>query len=294
MTMSLKILGMSVHVRGGTLSRTRGKTNVNQKPNTRHCRAKYTTKKSDQALVQEELRRITRMSRLASIERSDLVSCAWLGLYEARQRFDPKQGACFASYARLRIRGAILDGLAETTTLGRRGVRMVKRQLKLTHINQTVNSPPPLTPQTSSLHTDLNSGLRTEPKVHLGDQEEVNTQSFLERYRQLCVHMGNLWIDPLHERTRDPLITAQERERLQMMIDLISEAFLQLELREQELLIATFDFRGIGDNARAYAQRLGVHRSTIARRQSAILVKLKDWMIEHKKQHLNSMYAFAI
>lgn len=45
------------------------------------------------------------------IEFDDLVSYGMLGLFEAADRFDPKHGANFMTFAYYRIRGAIYDGL---------------------------------------------------------------------------------------------------------------------------------------------------------------------------------------
>jgi RNA polymerase sigma factor FliA len=48
------------------------------------------------------------------IDLDDLVSTAVIGLIEAVERFDPKRGVAFKSYAKHRIQGAILDSLRAT------------------------------------------------------------------------------------------------------------------------------------------------------------------------------------
>ncbi len=45
----------------------------------------------------------------ASVQLDDLIQAGMLGLLEAAQRFDAAQGASFATFAELRIRGAMLD-----------------------------------------------------------------------------------------------------------------------------------------------------------------------------------------
>ena len=47
----------------------------------------------------------------AGIELEDLVHTGILGLIDAVKKYDPTRGTCFATYASLRIRGAILDEL---------------------------------------------------------------------------------------------------------------------------------------------------------------------------------------
>jgi RNA polymerase sigma factor for flagellar operon FliA len=53
-------------------------------------------------------------------EFSDLQSFARSGLLNAARRYDPARGVPFAAYARLRMRGAVIDGLRATASLPRR------------------------------------------------------------------------------------------------------------------------------------------------------------------------------
>jgi RNA polymerase sigma factor for flagellar operon FliA len=70
-----------------------------------------------QALVAEHLPRVRGIvQRLGSrlppyLDREELVHGGVLGLIDASRRFDPKFGCSFASYAEIRIRGAVLDQL---------------------------------------------------------------------------------------------------------------------------------------------------------------------------------------
>lgn len=50
----------------------------------------------------------------------DLIQYGALGLIEARARYDPDRGTTFRSFAKHRVRGAILDGLRESMPLSRR------------------------------------------------------------------------------------------------------------------------------------------------------------------------------
>jgi RNA polymerase sigma factor for flagellar operon FliA len=47
----------------------------------------------------------------AHVNREDLVSCGFLGLIQALERYAPDRGVRFEAYAMARIRGAMLDGL---------------------------------------------------------------------------------------------------------------------------------------------------------------------------------------
>jgi RNA polymerase sigma factor FliA len=56
----------------------------------------------------------------------DLVACAYQGLLEARQRFDPSRGVQFKSFAYYRVRGAVLDGVRRMAYLPRRAYARLK------------------------------------------------------------------------------------------------------------------------------------------------------------------------
>ena len=70
-----------------------------------------------EALVAEHLPRVRGIvQRLGArlprhLDREELVHGGVLGLIDAARRFDPKLGCSFASYAEIRIRGAVLDQL---------------------------------------------------------------------------------------------------------------------------------------------------------------------------------------
>ncbi len=70
-----------------------------------------------QQLVSEHLPRVRGIvQRLGArlpphLDREELVHGGVLGLIDAARRFDPKLGCSFASYAEIRIRGAVLDQL---------------------------------------------------------------------------------------------------------------------------------------------------------------------------------------
>lgn len=62
------------------------------------------------------------------VEMSDLMQLGVIGLIDACEKFDDKKGTTFQSYARFRIRGAILDGLRHLDFLPR-SVRRKRREL---------------------------------------------------------------------------------------------------------------------------------------------------------------------
>lgn len=79
---------------------------------------------SELALVETIAAQILR-SIGRSIEFDDLVAAGREGLLDAARRFDPSRGVPFGAYANLRIRGAILDGVRQLSTLPRRAYERI-------------------------------------------------------------------------------------------------------------------------------------------------------------------------
>ena len=63
----------------------------------------------------------------SSIEIDDLIQIGYFGLVTAAQKYSIKEGASFASYAVLRIRGAIVDHLRKSSNLCRTTIQMQQK-----------------------------------------------------------------------------------------------------------------------------------------------------------------------
>jgi RNA polymerase sigma factor for flagellar operon FliA len=61
------------------------------------------------------------------VEFEEFVSLGTAGLVEAAQRFDPDVGVSFATFAQLRVRGAMYDGLRKMSILPRKRYQELKR-----------------------------------------------------------------------------------------------------------------------------------------------------------------------
>ncbi|MBM70488.1 MAG: RNA polymerase sigma factor FliA [Haliea sp.] len=70
----------------------------------------------------------------ASVELDDLMQAGLIGLLQAREQHDPEQGASFATYAGIRIKGAMLDELRGSDWLPR------SVQSNLSRVAQAINS----------------------------------------------------------------------------------------------------------------------------------------------------------
>ena len=63
----------------------------------------------------------------SSIEIEDLIQIGYFGLVTAAQNYSLREGATFASYAGIRIRGAIVDHLRKSSNLCRTTIEMQKK-----------------------------------------------------------------------------------------------------------------------------------------------------------------------
>lgn len=62
-------------------------------------------------MVEQEVHRLTSRLPANAYERDELISCALMGLCEARARFRAECGVPLTAFARIRVRGALLDAM---------------------------------------------------------------------------------------------------------------------------------------------------------------------------------------
>jgi RNA polymerase sigma factor FliA len=105
----------------------------------------------------------------------DLVSAGMIGLLDALERFDPRKGQRFESYAEFRVRGAILDDLRRWDLMARDARLESKRiQRSIAELTQRLGR----TPEEEELAAELDlsvDGLRTT-LVKLGHVQVVSIE----------------------------------------------------------------------------------------------------------------------
>lgn len=72
-----------------------------------------------------------RVGRMAEID--DMLQVGYMGLVDAAQRYTPRQGATFAAYAAIRIRGSIIDFLRASSSLCRATIVMQQKMRASMH-----------------------------------------------------------------------------------------------------------------------------------------------------------------
>src|SRR5688572_29827555 len=88
----------------------------------------------DMRLVQRVATAVQRDLGLSEdiVEFAELVQCGYLGLLQARERFDSERGTDFRMYALYHVRGAIIDGVRAMANLPRRAYQLL-RMVSLAH-----------------------------------------------------------------------------------------------------------------------------------------------------------------
>jgi len=86
--------------------------------------------------VERYVRRFLREFDISQQEKDELVGIGYLGVVEAAERFDPSRGVPFEPYARIRVRGALLDGISKITGLSRSGSKKARALRALTEYRE--------------------------------------------------------------------------------------------------------------------------------------------------------------
>lgn len=164
------------------------------------------------------------------VRAEDLIGSGCMGLLAAANRFDPSRGAEFASFARLKIRAAMLDELRELDLLPRRARASLN---KLDRIKRTFTATQGREPSRLELAAAAQmTGKAVDELMSLSERAQAPEQ--LETAENLSCERTNL---------------AEHAERNQSVARL-SEAIKKLGDRHQQVLSAYYQgdmtFREIG------------------------------------------------
>lgn len=88
-----------------------------------------------------------------SFDKNDLKSLGLMGLFDALNKFDPKRNLKFDTYATIRIRGSIMDGLRKEDWLPR---SLREQAKKIEQVSQQLEQKLNRTPTSSDIAKELN------------------------------------------------------------------------------------------------------------------------------------------
>lgn len=202
-------------------------------------------------LVEAEARRIARTMPRGAVELDDLVGYGHLGLVEARDRYDPRRGVNFETFARHRIRGAIFDGIRQA--LGPWRLRTYRRLRRQILAWQFAGDPPP----------------RPTNTAERAAAAEITWDAIADLATTLLAARAE-------ERPAPPTPEKVTLEAERLLA--VRAALARLDPDDRELLRAVYDLDDSGDSAADLARRRGLHRSGISRRHRQIIERLRRWL----------------
>ncbi|MBZ5543397.1 MAG: FliA/WhiG family RNA polymerase sigma factor [Acidobacteriia bacterium] len=199
------------------------------------------------------------------MELDDLVAAGHLGLLDALRRFDIKRDVKFATYARHRIRGAILDGLRSLDTASRdlrkknRKAEKVYRQLEM-----ELGRPPSDAELAAGLGVSLEAWYRAVPELQTAGMDWLRPPGSVGMKQQWPAHADSLAADNDGHQF-DSCFRREQREILDRALARIPERERQIVrlYYQQELTM-----KEIG-------KRLRIDESRVSQLHSAALARLR-------------------
>ncbi len=193
----------------------------------------------------------------------DLVHAGIIGLMEALQRFDPKKQVHLKSYAKFRIRGAILDSL-RTTDWSPRSLRKQARMVESAYV--ALSSELGRAPSESELASRVGMDLLSFQQL-LGDLHGLNMGSLQALAsedlpdEEACVYQSN-------GSDEDPFFQCLRSE----LRSQLAEAMNTLEEKERQVLgLYYFDELTM----REVGATLGITESRVSQIHSLALIRLR-------------------
>ncbi|HEV2861558.1 MAG TPA: sigma-70 family RNA polymerase sigma factor [Pyrinomonadaceae bacterium] len=192
----------------------------------------------------------------SSVELSDLVAYGEVGLIEAAERYDPRRGVAFSTFAHYRIKGAIYDGLREMGYFSRQGGLRVRWAANASDVVQSALD--------DSAH-DSPSGAAASV-----DDEIADAQSLIDAL--IPVYLISLGSDAVPEVVDHRALSMEQLEQREL-VRLALAALRELSEDEQELIGALY-FKHV--SMTELAARQGVNKSWISRLHTRAIKHLRD------------------
>lgn len=196
------------------------------------------------------------------IDLQELIAYGNIGLVEAAERFDPRRGVGFLTFAHYRIKGAIYDGLREMGYYSRsatsRAARFAAQANDLLQAAADDKQSPPEGASTVSV-----------------DDEIAITQSLIDAL--IPAYLLSLESDSIPE-VIDQQAPSMEQVEERQLIGLVLNLLTDLTPDEQQLINELyFKHRSMTD----LAAEMGISKSWLSRLHAKAIQHLRDHMQEH-------------
>jgi len=193
------------------------------------------------------------------VDLNDLVGYGEVGLVEAAERFDPRRGVSFPTFAHYRIKGAIHDGLREMGYYSRSsGVRV----RWASHANDLLRA---------ATDDEQHSAQGSSSSV---DDEIATAQSLIDAL--IPVYLLSLGSDAVPEIV-DPKALSMEEIEERELVGIVLGLLRQLSEDEQRLIQSLY-FKHT--SMTELAAQLGITKSWISRLHARAIAHLRDLLRE--------------
>ncbi|MCM3279387.1 FliA/WhiG family RNA polymerase sigma factor [Exiguobacterium sp. MER 193] len=167
-----------------------------------------------------------------SVERDELKSLGYMGLYDALMKYDPEHNNKFDTYAAFRIRGAIIDGLRKVDWLPRSVREKVK---KIDHVaeqlEQSLHRAPTKSELASACDLPISEIERTMAEGYFANMLSIDEAVTLQEEGKV---MSVTYFDPDSEKPEDTLLQRELIDVLAAEVDHLSE--------KERLVVSLFYF----------------------------------------------------
>lgn len=195
------------------------------------------------------------------VDFNDLVAYGHVGLIEAAERFDPRRGVSFQTFAHYRIKGAIYDGLRDMGYYARTPSREARFAANANDVVRAASD-------------DERAAAQGTPAAASLDDEIDSTQSLINAL--IPVYLLSLEDEAVPEMVDPHAISVEkfeERELIGFVLNLVRE----LSAEEQQLINAIY-FKHT--SMTHLAEQMGVTKSWVSRLHSRAIQHLRDRMRE--------------
>lgn len=167
-----------------------------------------------------------------SVERDELKSLGYMGLYDALMKYNPEHNNKFDTYAAFRIRGAIIDGLRKVDWLPRSVREKVK---KIDHVaeqlEQSLHRAPTKNELASACDLPISEIERTMAEGYFANMLSIDEAVTLQEEGKV---MSVTYFDPDSEKPEDTLLQRELIDVLAAEVDHLSE--------KERLVVSLFYF----------------------------------------------------
>jgi RNA polymerase sigma factor FliA len=204
------------------------------------------------------------MSRLPpSVQQDDLIQAGLIGLLEALRNYDASQGASFQTYARIRIRGAMLDEIRKNDW----APRSVHRKARM--VSEVVREIENRTGRDARDHEIAQAMKLSLDEYHLLLQEASGHRVY--SYEELEVESTGGHMASLSQRDKGPLEGLQNEN----FKESLAEAIAGLPERERIVMALYYEEEL---NLREIGAVIGVSESRVCQIHSQAVIRLQSRM----------------